>query len=114
MTGPRLADAKAAAAELTGLGVRATVDPAWAAANLPCVLFLPPVVRFAQLAGPAQVDWRLAVLADGPPGLDCWDQLDQLLDDLAAHVNITTADPGVYSLTGEKNPIPAYLCVVTE
>lgn len=114
MTGPRVTDAKAAAAELTALGVRATVDPAWAASNLPCVLFLPPTLRFAQLGGGAQVDWRLAVLAEGPPGLDCWDRLDTLLEQLAEHVNITTADPGVYALSGDKNPIPAYLCVVQD
>lgn len=114
MSAPRVSAADADAAALTAAGVPTFTDPAAAAANLPCVLFLPPTVRWTQLAGGAQVDWRLAVLADAGPGLEAWEQLDALLELLAAEVPITAAEPGSYTLAGDKTPIPAYLCTVTE
>lgn len=114
MTGPRVADAAADAAALTAAGVPTFTDPAAAAANLPCVLILPPVVRWPHLAGSPAIDWRLAVLADGPPGLEAWDQLDGLLELLAARVALVSAEPAAYTLAGDKSPVPAYLCTVTE
>lgn len=114
MSAPRVAVATADADALTAAGVPTYVDPAAAAANLPCVLILPPVVRFNHLAGGHETDWRLAVLSDSGPGLDAWTQLDDLLDRLAPLVNLVTAEPGAYQLTGNKDPVPAYLCAVTE
>jgi hypothetical protein len=114
MSAPRVSAARTDAEALTAAGIPAYVDPAKAAANLPCVLFLPPVLRFSHLGGGHQTDWRLAILADAAPGLDAWEQLDDLLERLAPEVNLVTAEPGSYQLSGNKDPVPAYLCAVTE
>lgn len=115
MTAPRVDAAEAAAVELRAADIPAYTDPAAAAANLPAVLFLPPSVRFPHLAGGAEVDWRLAILTRPPHGLDAWRQLDQLLEQLADHLHIVTAEPGSYALTGGENkpPLPAYLVTAT-
>lgn len=113
MTTPRIDAAREAAEQLRAAGVFATVDPREAAANLPCVLFLPPTLRFTGLGSTHATEWRIAVLGDGPHGLDAWAQLDELLDQLAAHVAVVDADPGVYTLTGERT-LPAYLCTVQD
>jgi hypothetical protein len=78
-------------------------------------VFLAPPVRFNPLNGGHETDWRVAVLADAGPGLDAWEQLDALLDQLEPHVSLVSADPGAYQLPpGNKDPVPAYLCTLTE
>lgn len=94
------------AADLTAKGVRTFVDPRKAAANLPCVLILPPTLTWDRLGGPASISWRLAVIARGPAGLSCWRDLDDLLALLADQVALTSAEPGTYTLTGD--PLPCY------
>lgn len=116
MGGRRVDAARAYADELRAAGLPAFTDPAEAAANLPAVLFLPPELEFNRLGDPlgASVTWRLAVLTRGPAGLEAWEQLDSLLDELAAQVSIESARPSGYTLTGERDPLPAYICTATE
>lgn len=116
MSTPRVDAARAYATQLKAQGLRTYVDPAAAAANLPCVLILPPAVTFDRLgaAGAPSVDWRLAVLAEGPAGLECWEELDELLELLAELVDVTTATPAAYTLAGGKDPLPAYLCTAAD
>lgn len=102
-----IAQAKGYADELTAGGVPTYVDPRKAAANLPCVLIVPPRLSWDRLGGPPSIEWRLVVLANGPHGLDCWATLDDLLRRLGDRVAIATAEPGAYSLTGES-PLPCY------
>ena len=112
MSARRVDQAKSYAADLTAQGVRTYVEPSRAAANLPCVLILPPALTFSTLgyATAAVAEWRLAVLSEGPPGLESWEQLDTLLEQLAAVATVTTATPASYTLTPERDPLPAYLC----
>lgn len=116
MVAPRVSAARSYADELTQLlGRVVTVDPAEAAANLPAVLILPPELTFDRLSGPtASVTWRLVVLTRPPGGLAAWEQLDELLDELAEHSSITTATPAQYTLNGERDPFPAYMCTATD
>lgn len=99
--------AEAYAAELTAAGVPTFVDPRKAAANLPCVLILPPSLTWDRLGGTPSIAWRLAVIARGPAGLDTWRALDDLLALLADQVALTSAEPGSYTLTG-ADPLPCY------
>lgn len=104
------AAALAIADELTAFGLRATVDPR--SAQPPCVLVTPPVRTYTLGCG-FSAEWTLVLLTNGT-GADGFSQLDDMLDQLAEHVDIDTARPAGYQLTSGGDPIPAYLVTVTE
>jgi hypothetical protein len=104
------AAAQAIADELTGLGLRATVDPR--SAQPPCILVTPPVRNYTLGCG-WSAEWTLVLLSTGT-GADSFKVLDDWLDQLAAHVDIETARPSAYQLVSGGDPIPAYLVTVTE
>ena len=109
---PTLDRARAYADTLTAAGVPTFVDPAQAAANVPCALVVPPALTFDRLddQAPASVEWRLVVLAQRPAGLDAWAQLDDVLHQLvAAGLDAQRAEPGSYTLTGGTDPYPCYI-----
>lgn len=114
MATPRYTQAGTEAAALRAAGIPAFTDPEQAAANLPCVLFTPPELTFDRFGGGASVTWRLAVLADPPADAEAWRALDELLELLAGVATITTAVPGQYTLAGERDPFPAYICTATD
>lgn len=107
MAADTIEQAEGYADELTTAGVPTFVDPKKAAANLPCVLIVPPTLTWDRLGGSASVAWRLVVLARGPHGLACWAVLDDLVRRLAQVVAVESAEPGVYTLTG-ADPLPCY------
>lgn len=88
-------------------GIRATHDPAKAAANRPCVLVPPPAMDYR--AGTNT--WRLVLLAGKAHGdLAALVQLDELLQLVVEQLpTVETADPGSYVLTGGTDPVPAYI-----
>lgn len=109
MATPTLDAAQAHAEALTAAGVPTFVDPRKARANLPACLILPPTLRWDRANGPASIEWRLVALVDGPPGLDAWTALDDLVDRLAAEIVVTSAEPGAYTLSADERPLSAYI-----
>jgi hypothetical protein len=106
MAGSIVAAAKALADQLKAAGVRATHDPAVAAANRPCVLVPPPAIDYRARTN----TWRLVALAGKSHGdLAALDQLDDLVQLVVDLVDVETADPGSYVLTGGTDPVPAYI-----
>jgi len=96
---------------LEGQGVRATTDPALA--NPPCVLIIPPNLRF-DLACAVDADWQLAAIAPAASTADrtVWGALDELVDGVAKAVDLRNADLVSYVVNGRT--YPAYLLSFTE
>lgn len=96
---------------LDSMGVRATTDPALA--SPPCVLIIPPNLRF-DLACAVDADWQLAALAPAASTADrtTWATLDEMVDAVAKAVDLRTADLVSYVMNGR--PYPAYLLSFTE
>ncbi len=96
--------------QLVAADVVATLDPAVAAANRPCVLVAPPTVDYAQ-----QLDtWEVVALSSHAAGtLAAVDELDQLLDAIEPVLYVERAEPRAYVLTPASGPVPAYIVRVT-
>ena len=114
--GSIVTDAQALADKITqgtaepGPAVFATVDPAAAATNRPCVLVAPPTMDYSQLTNV----WPIVLLSSHPIGsLDALVQLDQLLQAVVPILSVESAQPTAYQLTPETGPTPAYLIRVT-
>jgi len=101
------------AAELDAAGVAATADPAQAVGLAPCVLVGPPSQE-ARHYGGRVVSWRLIVLSSTADPAQAWDQLDDLLDALAAVIPWERADPTAYTLATGTEAVPAYAVTYTE
>lgn len=97
-------------AELVAAGVNATADPR--SATPPCVLVTPPR-RTYDLGCGYSAEWNLWALVPNPGNADAHKALAAMVDELAAVLPITTADPGSYAL-GVGEPFPAYQCQFTE
>jgi hypothetical protein len=94
----------------TATAVFATVDPAAAATNRPCVLVAPPTMDYSARTNV----WPLVLLSSHPIGsLDALAQLDQLLQAVAPVVDVETAQPSSYLLTPELGALPCYILRVT-
>lgn len=90
--------------------VFATVDPAEANTNRPCVLIAPPTMDYSARTN----TWPVVLLSSHPTGsLDALAQLDQLLQAVAPVLNVETATPSSYLLTPELGAVPAYMVRVT-
>lgn len=111
---PRLTRADVLVAALVAAGLKATADVREATANLPGVLVTPPTLDYDLPVG-ATATWRLVVLAAAPLGnRDAWEQLDALLVQLGAVVDLKRAEPTAYKLPTGGDPLPAYLATFTE
>lgn len=96
--------------QLLAAGVPATDDPGAAETRRPIVLVGPPSLDLTARA----VTHRLVALAGHPAGtLAALEQLDELVDLVAAELPIETAEPTSYALTGAADPVPAYLLILT-
>lgn len=98
--------------QLRAADVRAYIDPAKAAANLPCVLLTPPRRQYE--GGPLFTWTLVALAASDVGGLAAWQELDALLDQLDQALHLGAADPGSYNLSGGTAPLPCYLVTYTE
>lgn len=93
--------------QLAGAGLKATADPQHVAGAAPCVLVAPPRV---QLAGDRHVAWPLYLIAGSTvPSLATWQLLDDLLDQVADVLPITSAAPASWAPAAGVDPMPAYL-----
>ncbi len=105
--------AAAIVAELTAVGVPATLDVREASANRPCVLVPPPLVDYRA----ASTTWRVIALArDVLVSAASWDELDDLLERVNAVLPVERAEPIGYALpglTGDTTPLPAYAITMT-
>jgi hypothetical protein len=116
--GTLTARAQAIAAECNAVdGLRALVDPADVATNLPCLLIAPPILegRRADDSGWAKVTWRFILLASGPATLSAVDELDTMLDLLVtqAGADVERAEPGTYQVAGNQ-AVACYVATYTE
>lgn len=108
-----MATARAAAEiveKLRAAGIRATTDPG--ALTPPAVLVVPPR-RVYDVACGYTAQWSVHAIAPGPTGGDrtTWNQLDELVDAVAAAFAVDTAQPGAYVLG--PNTHPSYLVTFT-
>lgn len=109
-------DAQAIVDELTAANIRATVDPAQADTNRPCVLVAPPTLDWTagNLAGDPGKAWRLVCLSSyATAGLPSFAELDDLVTKVAAIAHVETAEPVGYVLTPATGPVPAYVIRIT-
>lgn len=94
-----------------GQGIRATTDPALA--SPPCVLIIPPNLRF-DLACAVDADWQVAAIVPASNTADrsTWQALDELVDAVGKAVDLRNADLVSYVVNGRT--YPAYLLSFTE
>lgn len=97
------------AAQLLAAGLRATLDPREVAGRAPCVHVTPPVVDYRQRT----VRWQLLAVAGVVDALLAWQQLDQLVDDVAAVLHVELAEPVSWAASPTDDPVPAYRLTVT-
>jgi hypothetical protein len=114
MTSSVLLRAQQLADELNAVeGLVAIVDPAHAAANLPCVLVAPPAIEWGRLDGGASVvTWRLLCLGPGLATLAAVDAMTELLELVSDVLPITRADPGSYQLGDQL--VACYVATFTD
>lgn len=114
MPSPRYDRALYLASALTAAGIPATVDPAAAASQAPCVLVPPPRMEFSTYRG-AVVTWRLIALAAGSSAgaAAAWSAIDDLVARVAVELPVEIADPTAYVLPGGES-VPAYALTFTE
>lgn len=111
---PRVDRAAELVAKLLAADVRATVDPAEAAAQAPAVLVPPPTLGPGGTAAGPFLTWGLIVLSpETVGGAKAWADLDELLDTLWAVLSCTRADPVSYALP-DGTSHPAYRVVIEE
>lgn len=114
MPTPRVARARALVEQLADAGLSATCDVREVLGKAPCVLVQPPSLDYDLHTG-ATATWRLvAVSAVALGNLDAWVQLDELLDELAGVLPLTSAEPTAYKLPTGGDPYPAYIATYTE
>lgn len=98
---------------LNAAGIKATHDPARAAALGVCVLVPPPVIDYSARTNV----YRLACLTDKPAGsLAALVDLDGLVQQLADHpgaIYPERAEPASYVLAVGEKPRPAYIVTIT-
>lgn len=115
--GTRIDRGNALVAQLVAAGIKATLDPAQAETNRPCVLVAPPTIDWQQgtYAGP-MLTWRLVALANhANASLAAFQQIDDLVDAVdAAGFDVELAEPASYALTPSTGTVPAYVIRVTE
>lgn len=103
-------DAEELRDQLLAADVPATIDPAWASTNRPCVLVTPPAIDWTARS----LTWRLAALsAHGTGSLAALVELGDLIERVADVLDVEGADPASYALTPETGTVPAYLIRVT-
>lgn len=95
--------------QLLGGDVFATLDPAAAVTNRPCVLIAPPSIDYAT----REVTHRVLALSSHAAGtLAAVEQLDGLLAHVEACLNVERAEPIGYPM-GDAGVVPAYLIRTT-
>ena len=115
MSAPRVVRAGELVAQLRLAGLPAVDDPAKVHGHsTPVVLIVPPRLRFDLPVG-ASATWQLFVVdCTTTAGLAAWSRLDDLVDQLAAVLPLTSADPASYAPTPGADPSPAYLVTFEE
>lgn len=103
--------AQAIVAALTDAGARASLDPS--AITPPAVLVVPPTRAYDVPCG-FSATWQLVAIAPGAQGADrtTWTALDDLVDAVAAAVDLERAELMSYTLNGQT--MPAYICTFSE
>jgi hypothetical protein len=91
--------------KLTAAGIVATSDPR--AATPPCVLVVPPDLRFDLGCG-ATATWSLWALVPNPGNADAHKALAALVRDVAAVLPVERADLLAYALAADAPALPAY------
>jgi hypothetical protein len=116
MTGPlRVLRAAELAADLAEDGIPATSAVHELTGQLPAVLIGPPTLDWTEgtMAGP-QVTWTLQLVASTTDPDQAWEELDQLLTDLARVRELERAAPAALALTAGSDPLPAYTVTLIE
>jgi hypothetical protein len=93
------------AEQLTAAGLVATADPR--SATPPCVL-VPPPRRLYDVGCGYSAEWELVPIVPGPGNADADVALSTMVDQLAALLPVTGADPTSYVLSPDNPPFPAY------
>lgn len=110
---PRTDAARAIVEALVSNGIRATADIR--SAVPPCVLVepLPRLTFNLTLCGDFLAVWTIVALAPAPGTLAQADVLDTLVAQVAAVLDVDTAEPGVYQTGLSADPLPAYVMSYT-
>lgn len=106
-----LVDGATIVATLNGVdGLRATLDPAEAAANRPCVLVGPPVTDYTR----RERTWSVRCLPDDVGGgATTWEQLDNLESLAAAVLPLESSRPESYRLSDDLPQVPCHVLTLT-
>lgn len=105
--------AEALAARLRVAGVKATHDPAKAAAAVATVYVEPPTINYVGTQRGNR--WRLVALCNQPGGnLAAITALDALVQATTAALPIQDATYATYQLLADRAPFPAYLMTYTD
>lgn len=110
---PRVARAAQLAAQLRGAGIPSTHDAAAVAGLAPCVLIGPPRLAF-DVGDSATASWRPLAIAATTVQLDAWEQLDALVDAVAALLPVEAAEPSSWAPNPGADPVPAYALTLTD
>jgi hypothetical protein len=87
-------------------GITATIDPR--SATPPCVLGVPPAMRFDLSCG-YTAEWQFFALVPGPANADAFKALVALAEQVADVLpNVTRADFVSYSISPDAPALPAY------
>lgn len=116
MTTPRIAQAKALAAELRDHGIKATHRATDLGPLLPAVLIGPPIIDWTRgtLNGTPSLSWSLRVVASTNDPDQGWQELDELIEALAELIDLETATPAAFQVSADAPPLPAYTLTVTD
>lgn len=93
--------------DLRTAGLRATCDPR--SAVPPCVLVVPVPDRSYDVLAGFTAAWTVAVIGAGPGDLTDARKLGELVDEVAALVDVETVEAASYMLPTSPDPRPAYL-----
>lgn len=113
MSGPTITRAVQLAAQLRGAGIAATHDATAIGALAPAVLVGPPRLAFDTASGSTAV-WRLLAVAGSADPLTAWDQVDQLVHQVAELLPVETAEPTAFAASASDDPLPAYALTLTD
>lgn len=78
----------------------------------PCVLVIPVPTRDyneGSMCGGYTAEWTIVCLAPGPGDLSDAKALEDMVDAVAAVVDIATAEPASYLVPGKASPAPSYV-----
>lgn len=110
----RVARAVELVAQLKAAGVKATHDPGDVAGMGAGVLVAPPELVFDLPEG-ATATWSLYALAGSTAaGLQTWQLLDDLVEQVAEQLPLATARPTSWAPAAGVDPMPAYVITYTE